>query len=93
MSAEHHYSGDPDAVQRFVDQGTGTAKPAFPDGKVSEDDEGELAFAVATDLTAKIIRIDFNKPVHWLGLDVESAAKLKDLLAVKVAELRIALAE
>lgn len=86
---EHHYSGDDEILQRFIDQASGTAKQEFPNGKMSEQDEGELAFAIALDTKARVIRIDFNKPVTWLGMDLESARNLKRELSLKVAELEL----
>jgi hypothetical protein len=87
---EHHYSGDEEIIKRFMDQGTGQAKPEFPHGKLYDEDEGSLAFAIATDTKNGVIRIDFNKSVKWLGLQLESARKLKEILSEKIAELEIA---
>jgi FKBP-type peptidyl-prolyl cis-trans isomerase 2 len=50
----------------------------FPHGKLTEHDEGEIAFAVLVK-DGKVV-IDFNHPVHWLGMTPEQAIKLGELL-------------
>lgn len=40
---------------------------SFPRGKLSADDEGGLRIAIST--VDSTIRIDFGKPVAWIGLD------------------------
>ena len=92
MATPHHGSKEQreqmEIAKRFLDQLEGKAKRAYPNGRVSGDDEGELAFAIAADPKHQIIRIEFNKPVDWLGLDRDSAEKLRDLLTEKLMELR-----
>lgn len=61
----------------------------FPHGKLSRSDEGELTMAVAYDPTTDIIRVEFGKPVAWLGLKKEGAiamarALLKHAGATKI---------
>lgn len=46
----------------------------FPDGKISEDDEGELKFAVLT--RNNNVMIIFGKPVEWLDLPTDTAKEL-----------------
>lgn len=46
----------------------------FPDGKISEDDEGELKFAVLT--RNNNVMIIFGKPVEWLDLSKDTAKQL-----------------
>lgn len=50
----------------------------FPRGKLSDDDEGELAMGVA--VQDKTILVNFGKPVAWLGLDHDTAVSLARLL-------------
>lgn len=52
----------------------------FPEGKLNSDDEGELRFEVAFDPLNGIVRIDFGKPVTWLGLSPETAIAFAELL-------------
>lgn len=39
----------------------------FPDGKLDNSDEGELAFAVGRDSDGNV-RIDFGTPVAWMAM-------------------------
>ena len=48
----------------------------FPNGKVFEDDEGELYVGIGHDLQRKIVFVDFAKRVAWLGIDAATARKL-----------------
>lgn len=88
MSAQHHESPEEQAARsRLLDEFLQRAEPSFPQGKLSPRDEGELAFAVALDLTKQAVIIRFAKPVDWLGLDRQSALHLADLLINKAANL------
>ena len=50
----------------------------FPGGKLTENDEGELAFAVM-DFRGKVV-INFGSPVASLGMSPEEARALADSL-------------
>jgi hypothetical protein len=52
----------------------------FPQGKVSDDDEGELRLGVAYDKLNGIVRIEFGKPVAWLGLPPPQAIEFAKVL-------------
>lgn len=52
----------------------------FPQGKLNDDDEGELHMGVAYDKLDGIVRVDFGKPVAWLGLPPPQAVALAQLL-------------
>ena len=56
----------------------------FPQGKLSSHDEGELCFAVAV-YEGKVV-VNFGTPITSLGLDIEDARNLADLLRYKAAE-------
>ena len=88
MATQHHGDEQSRLMKRFVEQLDGKPNRAYPNGRVGADDEGELAFAIAADPRHQIIRIEFNKPVDWLGLDKDSAEKLRDALTEKLMELR-----
>lgn len=57
----------------------------FPDGKLHEDDEGEITMAIGIH-EGKVI-IDFGKPVHWLGLPKEDALALAEMITKRANEL------
>lgn len=59
-----------------------------PYGKVDETDEGELRMAVRADHQQGIVRIEFGKPIAWLGLPEAGARELAALLMTKADELK-----
>lgn len=63
------------------------ATGTYSDGKISEDDKGDLRIAIAADRSNKIVRIEFGTPTTWLGLPKESAKELADSLMSKAAQL------
>jgi hypothetical protein len=59
----------------------------FPYGRAAEDDEGELQIAMAADHGNAIVRLQFGKPIGWLGLPSVNARQLAALLIEKADEL------
>jgi hypothetical protein len=52
MASQHHGDSEQSRlIKRFLDQANGQAKRAYPNGRVGADDEGELAYAIAADLS------------------------------------------
>lgn len=80
MSLEHHGPAEIEATKRMLQEFLGNAKPRFPRGKVSEDDSGELAFAIGYDSSKQVVFIRFAKPVDWIGLDANGARQFSKLL-------------
>lgn len=56
------------------------ATGSFPQGHLSDDDQGGLRMAVAYDKLNGIVRVEFGKPVAWLGLPPDNAVQLANLL-------------
>lgn len=52
----------------------------FPYGKLGKHDQGELTVAMAVDRRQGIIRMEFGKPVAWLGLPAAHARHLAKML-------------
>lgn len=48
----------------------------FPDGKIDETDEGELALAVGYDPKDGMVKVEFGKPVAWLAMRPSDAIAL-----------------
>ena len=73
----------------FIDMGH-IQKPGptgdFPKGHLNKDDEGGLRIAL-TNSQGKVV-IDFGKPVHWIGFDIEDAEALIVGLAKQIDEIR-----
>jgi hypothetical protein len=59
----------------------------FPMGKLTETDEGEIAFGVAADKKTGKVIINFGKPTAWLGMDREQALALAESLKSKADDL------
>lgn len=59
----------------------------YPEGKLSEHDEGEIAFAVAADPKLKKVLIDFGKPVAFLGMNKTQAIELGQMLIDKAGQI------
>lgn len=74
-------------MRRFIDEVAGKAKLKWPFGRLGGDDDGESAFAVAADPKNQIVRIQFTKPMNWIGLNPEGARHLGKLLLQKADEV------
>lgn len=59
----------------------------FPYGKADTHDEGELRMALAADHVNGIVRVEFGKPVAWLGLPSREARELATVLIAKADEI------
>lgn len=59
-----------------------------PLGKLNADDEGGLRMGIAADVRNGVVRVDFGKPVAWLGLDRATALALADNLRKHAETLR-----
>lgn len=80
--AKAHGGGGHRNAAGFRAPATG-ATGLFTDGKVNADDEGELKLMIAADLSAGIVRIDFGKPVAWLGLQKDNAIQIGNGIITK----------
>lgn len=56
------------------------ATGTHPHGQLSDDDQGAIKMAVAYDKLDGIVRVEFGKPVSWLGLPPPQARDLALLL-------------
>jgi hypothetical protein len=59
----------------------------FPRGRADATDEGELRLALAADHTNAIVRIEFGKPIAWIGLASSDARALAKMLNDKADEI------
>lgn len=76
-----------DAAHRLCDQYQGQAKRQYPHGRVSADDDGELAFRIAADAEKQIVIVDFGKPVDWIGFPPQQAIELAQMLIRKARDI------
>lgn len=65
-------------LQEYATEGGLGATGQLPDGKVSEDDQGELRMAVGN--KNGDVFIDFGKPVTWVSFSPEQAEQLSALI-------------
>ena len=84
---QHHSPEDDEAARRFIEEVVGVAPRKWPDGRVSGDDDGETAYAIAADPVHNIVHLKFTKPMDWLGFDVASARQLAAALIEKADQL------
>lgn len=56
------------------------ATSRHPQGRLTDDDEGELKMGVAHDTLDGLVKINFGKPVAWLGLPPENAIALAETI-------------
>ena len=95
MGAAHHASEfseedrrkQAELMDRFIGQVEKRAKREYSKGRLGADDDGDLAFAIAADPKAGIVRIDFGKSVTWLGLGPKEAMALAEMLISKAREI------
>jgi len=59
----------------------------YPRGAADAHDEGELRMALAADRANGIVRLEFGKPIAWLGLPSTEARQLAALLIEKADEV------
>ena len=52
----------------------------FSDGKIDDSDQGDLRLGVAYDKLNGIVRVEFGKPVAWLGLPSPQAIEFARLI-------------
>jgi hypothetical protein len=57
----------------------------FPDGKLTEKDEGELQYAFT--IYKNRLIMNFGKPVVWVGFEKKQVQDLIDYLTKKIKEL------
>jgi hypothetical protein len=81
------FEGSEDAVDRFFKQGRGEDEREYPKGKLNPNDEGALAFAIAVDENKKLMVINFNKPVTWMGLYLLDARRFHEAIGKKIKQL------
>lgn len=56
------------------------ARNTYSQGKLNDDDGGDIQMAVSSDKLDGIVRLDFGKPVAWLGFPPEQAIQLAKLI-------------
>lgn len=84
----HHGNEEQKAMDLFRKQLTGKYDREFPEGRISGDDDGVIAMAIAIDPKTRTIIIQYAEPTRWVGLKLNDAEQLRHLLSQKIAELK-----
>ena len=58
----------------------------FPQGKLNEDDEGEIAIGIARD--GNKVLLNFGQPVAWIGFDADQAIQIATDLVKRAGEIK-----
>lgn len=61
----------------------------FPDGELSNVDEGELQLAITPMSAANVVRIDFGVQISWIALRRKDAFELARILEEAALKLRV----
>lgn len=81
----HHSSiqGSSELLRRLqsgVDEHKLGATGRFPDGKLNEHDEGEIAIGIAHDAQTGKIVMNFGQPTAWIGFTKDQARDIARVL-------------
>ena len=76
------------AMDLFRKQLTGKYDREYPAGRISGDDDGAIAMAIAVDPKTRTIIIQYAEPTKWVGLKLNDAEQLRHLLSQKIAQLK-----
>jgi hypothetical protein len=87
-----HDSGSTESLIEAQSPGTEGATGEFPDGKITEDDEGELEFSVGP-LANGLVGVKFGKPVAWMALPPDTAIELATMLVESAGKANAILSE
>lgn len=83
----HHSSDEADKImQKIVKDMDLGATGKFPEGKLTDSDEGEIKVAIGSK-DGKVV-INFGTQVVWVGLNPEQAHNLAQSLLEKANEIR-----
>ena len=81
MSFPHHGSPEESRLLKaFREQEAGTAKREWPEGRIEGTDDGQIVFKLSSDPETGVIKVDFGKPVTWVGMSPNDAVQVAQLL-------------
>ena len=77
-----------EAAKIVIEQQADISRRKWPNGRLSGQDDGQLAFAIAGDSKNEQVSIEFGKPVTWFSMTpqnaIDMAAKLIEV-AMKIS--------
>ena len=83
MSTAHHggsIEGESELLKMLKQQRDGTVQRSWPSGRLSGDDDGQIAFSIGADESQKNVIIDFGKDVRWVAMPPEQAVLVAQML-------------
>ncbi len=81
MSFSHHESEEQKRLlEAFREQQEGIKQRVWPQGRISADDEGELAFKIGSDPDRQLVMLDFGKPVTSVACSPKEAIQFAQIL-------------
>jgi hypothetical protein len=86
--AEDSYAMRELFARHFNPPGGLGATGRHPNGKLTDNDEGEIKVAIAADPARGVVVIDFGKPTAWIGFTPDQASDIADMLHAKALECR-----
>jgi len=96
MSAQHHHESggsiDPEnqrILNNMIQEMQGKRPRSWSQGRIEAEDDGDTHFAIAADVQNKIVRIQFTKPMTWLGFDSATARALAAKLIEKADQIDV----
>ena len=60
----------------------------FPQGKLCNEDEGEIKIGITCDISTATVMIAFGKPVEMIGFTADQAVDLANLILARADEVR-----
>lgn len=100
MSFPHHgeefRKEQSELMKMFEDQRKASRQRSYSQGRLSADDDGDVAFKISSDAEKSVVRIDFPKPMTWIAMNPQEAIELAQMLikqarAVSREPIRISL--
>jgi hypothetical protein len=85
MSHGTHEVPVPDEVLVKLEERQGEIAGTFPEGKLSQEDEGALAISIG--LAENRVMVVFPKPISWLGMSANDALLVGEELIEKARQL------
>ena len=69
-----HHGHQDDGRRRALMEAMKPLMGEYPDGRLNKDDAGAVAMSLSTE--GKVVRLDFAKPVTWVGMTGDEAMSL-----------------
>lgn len=65
-----------EAAKIVIQQHVGEARRAWPNGRVSAEDDGQLGVSIGVDKSTREVSFEFGKSVKWFSMSPEMAIEI-----------------